>query len=216
MEKKLKLVSLINEQSTQNAKTLTQIVDFLKSASADFLNTQQGKQLKDVFVEFIPKELSISEPTKPEIQNERITSDDDFYKEILNCIGAPATKENMKFMYAWRQAEGGSAKNNPFNTTRKKPNTTFYNCLSKDSSGNCSSGVKNYQSKSDGISATCETLKLPMYSSLVNQLKNGKVEAYEMASNSEALKTWGTGDLIKKVLKGYKEGSSPKPPSIAA
>ena len=46
----------------------------------------------------------------------KTTPDDEFYKSILKGIGAPISDENMKFFYAWRQAEGGKAKNNPFNT----------------------------------------------------------------------------------------------------
>ena len=45
----------------------------------------------------------------------KTTTDDEFYKSILKGIGAPITDENMKFFYAWRQAEGGKARNNPFN-----------------------------------------------------------------------------------------------------
>jgi hypothetical protein len=61
----------------------------------------------------------------------KTTTDDEFYKSILKGIGAPITDENMKFFYAWRQAEGGKARNNPFNTTQSKPGSTFYNCLKK-------------------------------------------------------------------------------------
>jgi hypothetical protein len=54
----------------------------------------------------------------------KTTSDDDFYKSVLKCIGAEPTKSNMLFLYAWRQAEGGGAKNNPFNTTQKMEGAT--------------------------------------------------------------------------------------------
>ena len=46
-------------------------------------------------------------------------SDDEVYAEILRGIDAPVTAENLKFLKAWRQAEGGRASNNPFNTTYK-------------------------------------------------------------------------------------------------
>jgi hypothetical protein len=140
------------------------------------------------------------------------TSDDDFYKKVLEGIGAPVTPENMKFLYAWRQAEGGKAKNNPFNTTQSKPNSTFYNCLKKGISG-CVAGVRNYATEQDGIDATIKTLKNGRYTNIINALKKG-----DSAQNvAMALKNspWGTGELALKVVRGYDSGSSPKPPTIA-
>jgi hypothetical protein len=56
-----------------------------------------------------------------------------------------------------------------------------------------------------------------MYSELVNQLKDGKHTANELAKNNlNALKTWGTGEMIAKVLSSYKVGEKPNPPSISA
>lgn len=129
-------------------------------------------------------------------------SDDDFYKKILDCVGAKPTKGNMSFMYAWRQAEGGEATYNPFNTTKRLPNSTNYNTV----------GVKNYASAEDGIKATCETLKMNYYTDIVNGLKND-VGLYKL-SRMESLKTWGTGDLLSKVADKYLAGSTPKPKPI--
>jgi hypothetical protein len=218
---KLKLVNILSEQiSSNDSVAINKIVNFMKTASDTFFETEQGKKLKDFVTNYLPQNVyeplkSFTHTVTSELQSTSLTSDDDFYKAILNCIGAPITKENMKFLYAWRQAEGGSARNNPFNTTKNKTNSTFYNCLSKDSLGNCKSGVKNYQTKQDGVEATCETLKLPMYKSLLDQLKSGNSTAEEMSNNQQALKTWGTGNLIAKVVKGYSDGSKPNPPSIA-
>ena len=140
------------------------------------------------------------------------TSDDSFYKAVLKGVGAPITDENMKFMYAWRQAEGGKAKNNPFNTTQAKPNSTFYNCLKKSTFG-CQSGVRNYQSSQDGIDATIKTLKNGRYGNILSSLKSG-TNAEETAQDLKA-SPWGTGQLALKVLRGYNSGSTPKPPAIA-
>lgn len=210
---RLKLSNLITEDYSQNDKnTIEKIISFFKTASSDVLETEQAKKLKEVISKIVPDidklitKLSMSPSSSSlDIQSNTITNDDDFYKAILNCIGAPVTKENMKFMYAWRQAEGATAKNNPFNTTRKRSNATNYNSV----------GVKNYPTKDDGIQATCETLKLPMYTSLISQLKSGTATASEMANNSQVMKIWGTGDLIAKITKAYDQGSSPKPPPIA-
>ena len=72
----------------------------------------------------------------------------------------------MLFMYAWRQAEGGKAKNNPFNTTFKMPGATSYNSI----------GVKNYETPEKGIEATCKTLKNGRdkygYDKIIDGLKN--------------------------------------------
>jgi hypothetical protein len=133
----------------------------------------------------------------------KTTSDDDFYKRVLQCLGAKPTKGNMAFMYAWRQSEGATAKFNPFNTTKKMPGSTKFNSV----------GVKNYKSMEDGIKATCETLKLEHYTDIVNGLKND-VGLYKL-SRMESLKKWGTGPLLAKVADGYLAGASPKPKPIA-
>ena len=134
-----------------------------------------------------------------------ISNDEDFYKSILKCIGAPESEENMKFMYAWRQSEGGKYKNNPFNTKRDYPNAT-------------GGGIKNYQTPEDGVNATCETLKLSYYTCIVDGLKND-IGALEISQKcNSALSTWGThktNPLITQVLKGYESGNPMKPDPIA-
>lgn len=147
------------------------------------------------------------EDPKPnsDVVTTKMTPDDEFYKKILTCIGAKPTKGNMSFFYAWRQSEGGTASNNPFNTTMKMPGATLYK--------NSSAGVKNYKSEEDGIEATCKTLKLSYYTDIVNGLKND-VGLKEL-SRMRSLKTWGTGDLLASVADGYLKGSTPKPPAIA-
>jgi hypothetical protein len=117
----------------------------------------------------------------------------------------------MKFLYAWRQAEGGKAKNNPFNTTQPKPNSTFYNCLKKGISG-CKSGVRNYMSSQDGIDATIKTLRNGRYENILKALKSG--ESAEQTAMALKASPWGTGQLALKVVQGYNSGSSPKPPQI--
>jgi hypothetical protein len=138
--------------------------------------------------------------------------DDDVYEAILTGVGAPITNENMKFMYAWRQGEGAKAAFNPFNTTKKKENSTFYNCLSRKD-GKCVGGVINYSNQQEGIEATIETLNLSYYSCITNGLKND-IGAKKIARQcKDALKTWGTGELVAKVLDGGKLSPSPIPTS---
>ena len=135
------------------------------------------------------------------------TSDDDFYKSVLKCLDAKPTRENMLFMYAWRQAEGGKAKNNPFNTTYKLPGATNYNSI----------GVKNYESMEDGVEATCQTLIQGKnkygYDKIIDGLRNdvGLTKLSDAVVNSK----WGTKDLLRQVSKGYAMGITPKPQQIA-
>lgn len=130
-------------------------------------------------------------------------TDKNFYEKLLKELGAPVSDENMKFLYAWRQAEGKAGKYNPFNTTHKMPNSTNFNSV----------GVKNYQSIEDGLYATIKTLKNGRYNCIVDGLKND-IGAAQIAK-CESLKVWGTGDLVAKVVRGYESGSSPKVSSLA-
>lgn len=129
--------------------------------------------------------------TKSNFKNINVGNDKDFYTEILTGVGAPITDENLKFFYAWRKGEGGKATNNPFNTTFK---------LSKDSgiSNYNSAGVKNYSTPNYGIEATVKSLLLPYYTCIVDGLRSDI--GSDKLSKCESLKTWGTGDLVAKVL----------------
>jgi hypothetical protein len=149
------------------------------------------------------KDKSSLDTTNSSMVPTKTTQDDEFYKKVLSCVGAKPTKDNMSFMYAWRQAEGGKASNNPFNTTHKMPDSTKYNSV----------GVRNYKNSEDGIQATCKTLKNGRYNDIVDGLKND-VGLFEL-SRMKGLKTWGTGELLAKVADGYLKGSSPKPQAIA-
>lgn len=130
-------------------------------------------------------------------------ADKNFYAKLLENLGAPISDENMKFMYAWRQAEGKGGIYNPFNTTWNLPNSTTMN----------SAGVRNYTSLEDGLVATIKTLKNGRYDCIVNGLKND-IGASEIA-RCESLKTWGTGDLVAKVVNSYNNGANPKIASLA-
>lgn len=141
------------------------------------------------------------------IKNKQIDTsglnDKNFYEKLLKELGAPTSDENMKFLYAWRQAEGKAGKYNPFNTTHKMPDSTNFNKV----------GVKNYTSIEDGLIATLKTLRNGRYDCIVNGLKND-IGAAQIAK-CPSLEVWGTGDLVAKVVKGYESGSSPKVSSLA-
>lgn len=130
-------------------------------------------------------------------------SDIEFYKAVLTGIGAPITNNNLLYLYAWRQAEGGSAAFNPFNTTQKAEGATNYNKV----------GVKNYTSAQQGVNATVKTLLNGRYSGIISSLKSDA----EPSQTADALvaSPWGTGELVKKVISGYDSGAKPKPPEIS-
>ena len=107
------------------------------------------------------------------------------------------------FMYAWRQAEGGGAKNNPFNTTQKWYGATNYNSI----------GVKNYQTPEDGIQATCKTLKNGRYDNIIKGFKNNS--GLSNLADAVTSSKWGTTDLLRKITNGYIAGITPKPKDIA-
>lgn len=191
MSKKL----IITEEERHNIKSLYNVNEQLDSQS---IINYFLKRLEDKFKK--PESESNTNSSNVKMIT---TTDDEFYKKVLSCIGAEPTKDNMTFMYAWRQAEGGKATNNPFNTTQKMPGATNYNSV----------GVKNYKSSEDGIQATCKTLNNGRYNDIVTGLKNdvGLAELSKM----ESLDVWGTGDLLAQVVNGYLKGNTPKPPAIA-
>jgi peptidoglycan hydrolase-like protein with peptidoglycan-binding domain len=168
------------------------------------LNDEDLKKMTELMISKGFKESDLSKvQTVSDFDKVNVGSDKQFYESILTGIGAPITEENLKFFYAWRKGEGGKATNNPFNTTFK---------LSKDSdmSNYNKAGVKNYSTPNYGIEATVKTLQLPYYTCITDGLKNDI--GADKISKCDSLKTWGTGDLVAKVL----SGGEVTPPQIYA
>jgi hypothetical protein len=154
---------------------------------------------KDIIKEKVnkvkPQDYSVEKTNK---------SDDAFYHKLLKLLKAPVSEENMRFFYAWRQAEAGKATNNPFNTTfnlKKDPDMTAYN----------KAGVKNYSRPEYGLEATYRTLMLSYYKDIVAGLRND-IGASNLAK-CESLNTWGTGSLVSSVINKHK---TLNPPGIEA
>lgn len=120
--------------------------------------------------------------------------------QILRGVGAPVTPQNIRFMNAWAQAEGGTAANNPFNTTQVMPGATAYN-------NNNGDPVKNYLNPAQGIAATIMTLKNGNYGPIIAALDRGNSAMAD--AQAEAQTPWGTGSLIEKVLGGRVTGGVP-------
>lgn len=177
---------------------------YLPKETADYINKIYGKNdnFNKEFKKAIKNKSNKSILDLYDDGGSTASSDNAVYSTILEGIGAPVTDENLKFLKAWRQAEGGKAANNPFNTTYKldvDENKTDYNSV----------GVKNYSTAEHGIAATIKTLKLPYYKNIVSDLQND-AGASNIASNTDELKTWGTGAGVARVLNKGKVN----PPSI--
>ena len=186
---------------TQNATKLFQkSVDLTEDGKID------GFDLRYLTAMLVIRKFSDGDLTKIQKQKEIDTgniTDKNFYERLLTELGAPVTSENLKYLYAWRQAEGKGGRYNPFNTTWKRPGSTKMNSV----------GVQHYTSLEDGMVATLKTLRNGYYDCIVNGLKND-IGASEIAK-CPSLKTWGTGNLVAKVVKNYESGSSPNIKSLA-
>lgn len=175
--------------------------------------------LKDIDIPFVskPKSTATEPPTvaktKKKVSSVKIKSFDEpeaqllpdlnSYKKLLEKLDAPITDENLKFMYAWRQGEGGGGRHNPFNTTLKTKNSTFFNYLNPQKTV----GVQNYPSTQEGLEATYKTLQSKRYKCIVDGLQKN-IGAYRIASECKnALKTWGTGDLVARIVDKYEDGA---------
>ena len=113
---------------------------------------------------------------------------DAFYRDVYAGLGLTATPELMRFAQAWRLSEAGKAAWNPFNTTWSRGKQSDYNTV----------GVGNYPDRAAGLAATVGTLRLRYYRDLRDRMARGSL-AVDIASSPD-LRTWGTRDLVRRVL----------------
>ena len=191
-------------QKSSSEKGLSSFISWLRGVghrdASTILDSIVPEKVESIKVDSeIPESDEKSRSNRIKIE---LNSDTDFYKQILSGIKAPITDNNMAFVYAWRQSEGGKAAFNPFNTTLWLPGTTKYNSV----------GVRNYTSAEQGIAATIDTIAHSRYSLIVKSLRQDRPPM----ETAEALvvSRWGTSSLIKEVISGYEAGYSPKPPPI--
>lgn len=69
--------------------------------------------------------------------------------KFLTALDAPDTTQNRVAMVSWIASEGGAAKWNPLNTTKRMDGSTAYNSI----------GVQNYVSLEQGLLASIATIK---------------------------------------------------------
>lgn len=103
---------------------------------------------------------------------------------LLRLVHAKGCAANRQVLAAWAQAEGGTARYNPLNTTQPWPGSTYYNAAR----------VRNYPSAAAGLAATAATLTNGLYDGLVRDLRAGRKSARQLVlDNAGAFNTWGTG-----------------------
>lgn len=114
-------------------------------------------------------------------------------ERLLHMLAAPPVRETLRLLDAWARAEGGTARNNPLNTTYPMPWSTDYNSVH----------VKNYAKPIEGISATASTFAREAYLlDLWKDLQHGVFTAEQLVDrNAAAIERWGTDlDLLRDVL----------------
>jgi murein DD-endopeptidase MepM/ murein hydrolase activator NlpD len=123
-------------------------------------------------------------------------------------INAPLTRQNFNALDAWQRAEGGTALNNPFNTTQTMPGSTAYNNVPG------TAGVQNYSTPGQGIAATIATLTNGRYGSILDALRQGN-NAQAVASAVGA-SPWGTSGRLMSQILGGSPVPAPTTPGAAA
>ena len=121
-------------------------------------------------------------------------------KQLLRKLGAPPTSQNLALFRAWAQAEGSTARFNPFDTTQPAPGATNFNSV----------GVKNYRSAQQGLDATYQTLINGYYPNIVAELRKGN----DAGATADAIgaSPWGSsGKLIRQILGKGAKGTGPQP-----
>lgn len=118
-----------------------------------------------------------------------------FLTDVLKGIGISNPNQNqIYFIKAWRQHEGGRATWNPFNTTLNLPGSTLYNDLGRGI------GVRNYVDRAQGLQATISTLKQSNYAGIVQAIKNINNDKITINKAMEAVNNsnWGSDFIPTK------------------
>jgi hypothetical protein len=123
-----------------------------------------------------------------------------FWNEVTRRLGARVTLHTRRAGQAQIQTEGGGARNNPFNTTQRMPNSTTYNWV----------GVQNYATPEEGIQATVKTLKYKGhgYEKILRALRRNLPATRIVQAIGES--DWGTdASLVLQVLDDIKHNRTP-------
>lgn len=115
----------------------------------------------------------------------------EWLRDFYGALSVPHTTRNARAGIAWMQTEGGSARWNPLNTTKRMPGSTDYNSV----------GVQNYPDFDTGLAATLSTIRElgHGYETILKRLHaSARPRRTCKAIDSSA---WGTGGLILRVLR---------------
>lgn len=118
-----------------------------------------------------------------------------FILSFLNSLSLTPTANRVNFLRAWSASEGGSAQNNPFNTT--------WNMDSLGGSKYNSAGVRNYPNEDIGVKANSQTIKGGSFKPIYDILVSDKhVDEAGGPALINAFGLWGTGfNLISSTYK---------------
>lgn len=111
---------------------------------------------------------------------------DEFYGRILTAVHAPVNDVTLYLCHAWQACEGGTAENNPWNTTEPAPGATDYNSV----------GVKNYPDAATGVHATVLTLNNGRYPNIIWALQHADPRAFGEAVDSSPWGTHGVAEYL--------------------
>jgi hypothetical protein len=126
-----------------------------------------------------------------------------FYTTVLQRIGAPVSVQNLQACNAWEIAEGGSAENNPWNTTLWMAGAIPYNTFGDNEH------VYHYPSVAVGIMATVDTLTNGHYANILNHFKAGN-NGFAVCQAVDG-SVWGTHDAAS--VYAHKYPAPPPPPA---
>lgn len=125
-------------------------------------------------------------------------------QHLLAVLGAPLHAESLRFLEAWANAEGGTARWNPLNSTLELPGATVYNTFVVNGQ---TFHVWNYARPVWGVCATAMTLTNPangalIYGKIVAALQAGSQTAEQIVTSCrDQISLWGTDpDLILHIL----------------
>jgi hypothetical protein len=128
-----------------------------------------------------------------------------FMQNILSQIRAPITAQNIANLQTWRRFEGGTAVNNPLNTTEPAPGSTDYN----------DAGVQNYPSAAIGERMTAETLMNGRYTAILVKLQHSApLPLWNDPSVLEQIDVWGSVGFADYIRKLAPPAPAPKPPIV--
>ena len=135
---------------------------------------------------------------------------DTFYEALLGKLSVPAdhTAIGVYMCWGWQACEGGTARNNPFDTTFYQPGASPYNTFF---SGGHAMHVWDYPTEATGIAATVATLfGLADYVPIIAALRAGDPAAFGAAVDASP---WGTrGVAAYLAAHPYRPPAPPAPP----